>query len=102
MAQWKSAFFAISSWPYPIEILINLLLDDVMLYSAATLSTSGVGSTPGNSTKKIGVLSSISLNVSNILNGGYSTYFSPISSFTNSVTAEVKRSGRIHLKINNL
>jgi len=81
---------------------MNLLFDDVILYSAATLSTSGVGSTPGNKTKKIGVLSSISLNVSNILNGGYSTYFSPISSFTKSVTAEVKRSGRIHLKINNL
>lgn len=61
---------------------MNFPLNDVISYYAATLSTSGVGSTPGKSTKNIGVVGAISANVSNIENGGYSTYLSPISSAT--------------------
>jgi len=42
-------------WPWPILILVNFLLLIEMLYTAATLYTSGVGSTPGNNTKKVGI-----------------------------------------------
>ena len=52
---------------------MNFAFEEVMLYNAATLSTSGVGSTPGNRTKNMGVRGLISANVSVILNGGYST-----------------------------
>ena len=41
-------------------MLMNFPLIDVMSYYAATLSTSGVGSTPGNNTKNIGVVGDIS------------------------------------------
>lgn len=52
---------------------MNLPFELVMSYYSATLSTSGVGSTPGNNTKNIGVVGLISINVSNMENGGYST-----------------------------
>jgi hypothetical protein len=73
-----------------------------ILYFAATLSTSGVGSTPGNNTKKIGTLLSDYANVSKILKGGCSTYLSPIISATNIVKAEGTLSGLIALYSNNL
>jgi len=61
-AQLKSAFLAGSSCPWPIEILINFPLVMEIPNLAAALSTSGVGSTPGKSTKNIGVLLSVSSN----------------------------------------
>lgn len=59
---------------------MNLPLAIEMSTEAATFSTSGVGSTPGNNTKNIGVLALDSLYVSKISNGYYSTYSSPIYS----------------------
>jgi hypothetical protein len=51
-------------------MFVNFLLAIEILYFAATLSTYGVGSTPGNKTKNIGILLSVYANVSKILNGG--------------------------------
>ena len=73
-----------------------LLLMDIP-YLAATLSTSGVGSTPGNSTKKMGILLVVSENVSKMLNGGCSTYLYPIDSPTKLFKAEATLSGLIAL-----
>lgn len=73
-----------------------------MSYVAATFSNSGSGSTPGNKTKNMGVVGLISLNASNVLKVGYSTYLSPISSATKLLIAEVNLSGLIVLKISNL
>lgn len=53
---------------------MNFLLAVEILYLAATLSTYGVGSTPGNNTKNKGTFLSDSANVSKMLNGGCSTY----------------------------
>lgn len=77
------AFLAPSSCPYPMEILMNLLLLMEMSYLAATFSTEGVGSTPGKSTKKMGTLLLVSANSSSMLKAGCSTYSSPIFSTTN-------------------
>jgi hypothetical protein len=49
---------------------VNFLFAVDIPYLAATLSTYGVGSTPGNNTKKIGILLSVSSNVSKMLKGG--------------------------------
>ena len=49
------ALIAISSYPCPIEILTKLPSDIDTPFFRPTLSTSGVGSTPGKSTKNIGV-----------------------------------------------
>lgn len=49
---------------------MNFLLLIEMLYLAATLSTSGVGSTPGKSTKNMGILLFVSAKVSKMLKGG--------------------------------
>lgn len=73
-----------------------------MLYLAATRYTYGVGSTPGNRTKKIGVFLSVSSNVSKMLKGGCSTYSSPIMSLTYIDRAEVTRSGRMARSSNSL
>lgn len=67
-----------------------------------TLSTSGVGSTPGNNTKNTGVCGAVSLYVSMILKGGYSTYSTPISSYMNIFKALDNLSGLIALNNNNL
>jgi len=77
--------------------LINLPFVDEISYLLPTFSTSGVGSTPGKSTKKIGVYGDVSKNVSYILNGGYSIYFSPMLSEMNELRADVNLSGRIAL-----
>lgn len=58
-AAWNNAYLAGFYWPWPIEIFVNFLLAIDILYLAATLSTSGVGSTPGNNTKNIGILLSV-------------------------------------------
>jgi hypothetical protein len=76
-----------------MDMLINLLLVEVISYLAATLSTSGVGSTPGKSTKNIGTLFELSSKASNTLNGDYSIYFSPIFSVTKLERADVTLSG---------
>ena len=59
------------------------------------LSTHGVGSTPANSTKKVGVVLEVSLYVASISNGFWKTYTSPIISAINERNAVVTRSGRI-------
>lgn len=69
---------------------------------AATLSTSGVGSHPGNKTKKIGVVALLSLYVQNKSNGYCSTYTSPIYSLINNVRADKSLSGLKALNNNNL
>ena len=69
-AAWNKAYLAGFSCPWPIEMFVNFLLAIEILYFAATLSTYGVGSTPGNKTKNIGILLSVYANVSKILNGG--------------------------------
>lgn len=71
-------------------------------YLAPIFSTSGVGSTPGKSTKNMGTLLSDSSKIPSILKAGYSTYSSPIFSTTNNERAEVNLSGLKALKINNL
>lgn len=73
LAHFSNSFLAGSSCPYPIEMLMNLPFELVISNVAATLSTSGVGSTPGNNTKNIGVVGAVSMNVSIMLNGGCST-----------------------------
>ena len=78
-------------------MFVNFLLPIEMLYFAATLSTSGVGSTPGNNTKKIGIRFVVSENVSKMLKGGYSTYFSSIIYPTNAVKADATLSGLMAL-----
>lgn len=103
MHQWPAlpasfnTLMAYFSWPYPIEILMN---DP----SAATLpdwrpinSTSGVGSTPGKSTKNVGVWGFISTLVATISNGWASTYSIPMWSPTNYLRALVSLSGLIAL-----
>lgn len=69
---------------------------------AATLSTSGVGSTPGNKTKNTGILLEVSSNRSKTSNAGYSIYFSPIFSITKLDNADVNLSGLIALSNSNL
>lgn len=91
------AFLALSSCPCPIEMLINLPLVDEISYYLPTFSTSGVGSTPGKSTKKMGVCGEVSWKVSSMLKGGYSIYFSPMESEIKVVSAEVSLSGRMAL-----
>jgi len=81
-----------------MDILINLLLLAVISNLAATLSTSGVGSTPGKSTKNMGTFLELSSKASKILNGLYSIYFSPIFSVTKFERADVTLSGLIVLK----
>lgn len=99
MTQWpflahsKTAFLAPSSCPYPIDMLMNLPLLIEMSYLAATFSTSGVGSTPGNSTKKMGTDFKVSSNTSSILKAGCSMYSSPIFSITYCCKAEEILSG---------
>jgi len=66
-----------------MEILMNLPLFEEISNVAATFSTSGVGSTPGKRTKKIGTFFYVSGKTSIILKGGCSTYRSPIFSWTN-------------------
>ena len=85
------------SCPWPILMFVNFLFAVEILYLAATLSTSGVGSTPGNKTKKVGILECVYANVSKILNAGCSTYFSPMISPTKEVKAEATLSGRMAL-----
>ena len=68
-----------------------------MPYFAAALSTSGVGSTPGNSTKKTGILLLVYAKVSKMLKGGCSTYLSPIISPTKEVRADATLSGLMAL-----
>jgi hypothetical protein len=46
-----------------MEMLVNFLLPREISYLAATLYTSGVGSTPGKSTKNIGILLLVSAKV---------------------------------------
>jgi hypothetical protein len=77
---------------------MNLLFPEVISYLAATLSTSGVGSTPGKSTKNMGTFLELSSKASKILNGLYSIYLSPIFSVTKLERAEATLSGLIVLK----
>ena len=79
-------------------MLMNLLLLDVMSNWAAIFSTSGVGSTPGKSTKKMGTVLEVSANVSIMSNGGCSTNLSPIFSDTNMVNADGSLSGLMALR----
>jgi len=102
LAQSKIAYLALSSCPYPMEILINLLFPREISYLAATFSTEGVGSTPGKSTKNIGTTLRDSSNTSSISKAGYSMNFSPILSITNWPKAEVNLSGLKALKSNSL
>ena len=64
-------------------MLMNLLFKAVISNDAATLSTSGVGSTPGKSTNSIGTFLDVSANVSSKTKAGYSIYLSSILSETN-------------------
>gem|GEM_PF-4251540 len=61
-----------------MDILINLLFKEVISNVAATFSTSGVGSTPGNSTNNKGTFLEVSTNVSDKSKAGYSIYLSSI------------------------
>lgn len=76
-----------------MEILINLPFFKEISNLAATFSTSGVGSTPGNNTKKMGTLFMVSSKISSILKAGYSINYSPILSITNWAKADVNLSG---------
>jgi hypothetical protein len=76
---------------------VNFLLVLEILYLAATLSTYGVGSTPGNNTKNNGTLGLDSLKVSNILKGGCSIYLSSIIYPTKLLRAEGTLSGLMAL-----
>lgn len=98
-AQSNIAFLALSSCPYPIEILMNLPFVEETSNFSPILSTSFVGSTPGNNTKNIGVVEALSLKANSILKAGYSTYSSPITSCTYLLKAEVNLSGLKALKM---
>mmetsp|Transcript_51299 Transcript_51299/g.123440 ORF Transcript_51299/g.123440 Transcript_51299/m.123440 type:complete len:201 (-) Transcript_51299:1455-2057(-) len=77
-----------------MEMLMNLPSLSSMPLDAPSFSTSGVGSTPGNRTKKMGVAGDDSSYVPSMSNGSSTTYFSPILSCTNVLSAAVTRSGR--------
>lgn len=85
-----------------MEILVNLPFLRDISYFYATNSTSGVGSTPGKSTKNTGTVGWDSLKISIMLKAGYSTKSSPIFSTTNYPKAEVTLSALKALKSNNL
>jgi len=70
-----------------------LPLSDVISCCKPIFSTSGVGSTPGNSTKNTGVSAVVSSYVDSILNGSCITYSSPMLLVTNIVKADVILSG---------
>lgn len=81
-----------------MEIFINLPFVEETSYLLPIFSTSLVGSTPGNNTKKIGTRQELSSKTSFMLNAGCSIYYSPIASFTNVPRAEVVLSGLRALK----
>lgn len=76
---------------------MNLLFKELISKSAAIFSTSVVGSTPGNSTKKIGTFLVVSANISLASKAGYSIYLSPILSITKLVKADDNLSGLMAL-----
>jgi len=55
-----------------MEISISVLLEMLLFYFCPTLRMSVVGSTPGKSTKKSGMLQSLSSMALAMLNGGLS------------------------------
>jgi len=87
------AFWAIISWPCPIEMLMNDLSIAVLPNFSPTRSTSGVGSTPGKRTKKAGVEEEVSLNIKSMSNEGYCIKSIPRDTVTYSVKAPWRRSG---------
>ena len=93
---------AFSSYPYPIDKLKSVCSYNDFPFSLPIFSTSVVGSTPGNSTKNTGVIQLVIANVSFILKGFYSIYFSPKYFATKIPKAEETLSGLIILITINL
>jgi len=102
LAAFWSTILAFSSWPWPMEIFVKDPASIVLLLAKPIFSTSGVGSTPGKSTKNVAVFAFVSLNSSNTLKEGYSTYSTPSHSITYWMRAPVSLSGLIALSSSNL
>lgn len=82
------------SWPWPIEMLMNLPFSIVKPFVLPMASTHGVGSTPAKSTKKVGVCGSVSSYNPGMSSGGCCTYTCPISCAIHVVSKLEIRSGR--------
>mmetsp|Transcript_3727 Transcript_3727/g.11743 ORF Transcript_3727/g.11743 Transcript_3727/m.11743 type:complete len:355 (-) Transcript_3727:1276-2340(-) len=82
------------SCPWPMEMLINRPFASVMPNFRPSASMVGVGSTPGKSTKKNGVVQVDSEYATSMSNGACSTYSGPKLSTINCVRAAPTRSWR--------
>mmetsp|Transcript_10342 Transcript_10342/g.17039 ORF Transcript_10342/g.17039 Transcript_10342/m.17039 type:complete len:314 (+) Transcript_10342:1392-2333(+) len=81
------------SCPCPMEIFLKLPASKLMPNCLPSPSTHGVGSTPGNSTKNVGVWLVVSAYVAAMSKGFCSTNSRPITSAIQSLRAVVTRSG---------
>mmetsp|Transcript_114346 Transcript_114346/g.319531 ORF Transcript_114346/g.319531 Transcript_114346/m.319531 type:complete len:229 (+) Transcript_114346:54-740(+) len=89
-----SKLIATCSCPCPMEMLLKRPFASVMFNVFAKASTVGVGSVPGKSTKKMGVMCDDSSYVCAMSNGGCSMNSPPKLSVTNWVNAAPILSGR--------
>ena len=85
-----------------MEMLTKVPASIVFLFAWPIFSTSGVGSTPGKSTKNVAIFGLVSLYKSKTLNEGYSIYSIPNHSVIYSFKAFESLSGLIALRRSNL
>mmetsp|Transcript_6993 Transcript_6993/g.9903 ORF Transcript_6993/g.9903 Transcript_6993/m.9903 type:complete len:277 (-) Transcript_6993:2343-3173(-) len=83
------------SWPWPMEMFLKLPFSKVTPFSFPRFSTQGVGSTPANNTKNVGVWLDVSAKVAAMSKGFWNTYSFPIISSIHDLSDVVTRSGRI-------